>query len=142
MPRNAEDVENFLYQLNRHFERDQDSFVVSSGAGRPPVAVMVADPIVVVRTAIGEIPEDVERQNAVFKQLLRYNGTDLVHATYALEDDHRIVLTAGLELENLDLNELAAVLSDIEVALARHVSTLRALATGTTPPASQEQTAS
>ena len=35
-----------------------------------------------------------------------------------------VVLAAALELENLDLNELEAVLNDIEMALARHVPSL------------------
>ncbi len=39
-----------------------------------------------------------------------------------------MVLTGALELENLDLNELEAVLSDIDLALARHVPTLHELA--------------
>ena len=50
-----------------------------------------------------------------------------MHASYCLEGDE-IVLSAGLELENLDENELAAVLSDIDLALVRHVPALRELA--------------
>ena len=38
MPRNAEDVETFLYRLNRTFERSEESlFLVASGDDGPPV---------------------------------------------------------------------------------------------------------
>jgi hypothetical protein len=39
------------------------------------------------------------------------------------------VCSAALPLDNLDLNELEAILSDLDLALARHVPTLHDLAT-------------
>lgn len=102
-------------------------FLVSSGTDGPPIAVRVVEPIVVVRVDIGTIPEDGGKQQLMMRKLLEYNGSDLVHAAYALEGE-QIVLSAGLELEGLDENELAAVLSDIDLALARHVATLHELA--------------
>jgi hypothetical protein len=47
----------------------------------------------------------------------------MVHSAYGLEGD-RIVLAAALELVSLDLNELEAVLADIDLALAEQVPTL------------------
>jgi hypothetical protein len=47
-----------------------------------------------------------------------------MHVAYGVEAD-TVVLSAALELENLDLNELEAALSDVDLALARHVSVLR-----------------
>jgi hypothetical protein len=130
MPRNADDVETFLYRLNRQFEGDgQGTYVVSTGSSDlPPIVVYVNDPIVVIRVDIGKLPSEEKRQLALFRQLLEYNAAGLVHAAYALEGDE-IVLTSGLPLENLDMNELAAALSDIEMALAMHGKTLRELAT-------------
>ena len=127
MPRNADDVETFLYRLNRNFDGEEGLFLVSSGSDGPPIAVRVAEPIVVVRVDIGSLPSEPSAQNAIFRKLLAFNVDDLLHAAYGLEGDE-IVLTAGLELENLDMNELAAVLSDIDVALATHVKSLRDLA--------------
>ncbi len=129
MPRTADDVESFLLRLNRHFERDEETFIVSSGVDGTPVAVFVTEPIIVLRVDIGKLPDGVEKQNAIFRMLLNYNSTDLVHAAYALEGDE-IVLTSGLPLENVDENELAAVLGDIELALVRHVKPVRELAMG------------
>jgi hypothetical protein len=130
MPRTREDLETYLYRLDRAVDaadHEGGTFLVSSGPGLPPIAVRVAEPIVVVRVDIGPVPKSAEKQNALYRQLLEYNATDLVHAAYALEKNE-IVLVAGLELENLDMNEIAAVLSDIDLALARHVGRLRELA--------------
>jgi hypothetical protein len=129
MPRTAEDVENFLMQLSRHFEIDGGTYLVSAGAGQPLVAIRIAPPIVAVRVAIGSIPPDPEHQAKLFRRLLEYNTTDLMHASYGI-DDHTIVLSSALPLDNLDLNELEATLSDVDLALARHVPTLHDLATG------------
>ena len=127
MPRNADDVETFLYRLNRTFDSESGTFLVSSGTEGPPIALRVAEPIVVARVDIGLMPTDDAKRLKMFRKLLEFNATDLVHAAYGLEGDE-IVLSAGLELENVDMNELAAVLSDIDLALARHVKILRALA--------------
>ena len=127
MPRTAEDVEGYLVKLDRHFENDAGTYVVSSGAGTPPIAVRVAPPIVAVRVVIGSIPKGSERQMRLFRRLLEYNASDLMHASYGI-DGERVVLDAAHELENLDINELEATLSDIDLALARHVAALHEIA--------------
>jgi hypothetical protein len=123
MPRTAEDVENYLLQLDRRFESDQGTYLLA-GDGGTPIALRVAPPIVAVRVSIGPAPKDDAHKLRLFRQLLAYNATDLMHVSYGLEGD-QIVLSAALELENLDLNELEALLSDVDLALARHVPTLR-----------------
>lgn len=88
------------------------------------VALRVAPPIVAVRVDIGPAPADESHRLRLFTRLLEYNATDLMHVSYGVESGN-VVLTAALELENLDLNELEAVLSDVDLALAQHVPTLR-----------------
>jgi len=124
MPRTAEDVESYLLQLDRRYENDAGTFLVSSGADAPPIAIRVAPPIVAVRVAIGPIPKDNSHQVRLFRRLLEYNATDLMHASYGVEGGD-VVLAAALELDNLDKNELEAVLSDMDLALARHIGVLR-----------------
>ena len=123
MPRTAEDVETYLLQLDRRFESDAGTFVLSGGPGRPPIAVRVVPPIVAVRVNIGPVPSDDAHMLRLFRRLLQYNATDLMHASYGLENS-TIVLTAALPLENLDANELEATLSDLDLALSRHVPEL------------------
>jgi len=62
----------------------------------------------------------------VMRRLLEFNQSDLLHAAYGLEGD-RILLGAALELSNLDLNELEAVLADMDLAMSEHVPVLREL---------------
>jgi hypothetical protein len=123
MPRTAEDVENYLLQLDRRFENDAGTFVISGPDGTP-IALRVAPPIVAVRVKIGTLPKEQARQASLFRMLLQYNATDLMHVAYGI-DGENIVLSAALELENLDLNEIEALLSDVDLALARHVPLLR-----------------
>lgn len=128
MPRNADDVETFLYRLNRNFDSNGEGmFLVASTTDGPPIVVYVDDPIIILRVDIGKAPEKDEQQLAVYRQMLKLNATELVHASYALEGDE-MVLSAGIPLENVDLNEIAAVLEDMEIAIARHVGKLRELA--------------
>ncbi|MCC6552851.1 MAG: hypothetical protein IT372_07490 [Polyangiaceae bacterium] len=129
MPRTAEDVETYLLQLDRRFESDAGTFVLSGGPGRPPIAIRVDPPIVAIRVSIGPVPSDEAHMLRLFRRLLEYNATDLMHSSYGLENS-TIVLSAALPLENLDANELEATLSDIDLALARHVPALHDLALG------------
>lgn len=126
MPRTSEDVENYLLQLARTFEDDGGTYLLRS-KDAPPIAIRVAPPIVAVRVEIGQVPADDGHKMRLFRRLLEYNATDLMHVSYGIEGD-TIVLSAALPLENLDLNELEAMLSDVDLALARHVPALHGVA--------------
>jgi Tir chaperone protein (CesT) family len=128
MPRTSEDVENFLLELDRRFENDHGTYLVSLGEEKPPIAIRVVPPIVAVRVSIGAVPSDHELQLKLFRRLLEYNTTDLMHAAYGI-DNGTVVLSSALPLDNLDLNELDATLSDLDLALTRHVPALHELAT-------------
>ena len=128
MPRTSEDVENFLLELDRRFENDNGTYLVSMGGEKPPVAIRVVPPIVAIRVAIGPVPADDAHRLKLFGRLLEYNSTDLMHAAYGI-DGGTVVLSSALPLDNLDLNELDATLSDVDLALTRHVPTLHELAT-------------
>lgn len=129
MARTKEDIEAYLLRLDRRFEQTGDgTYLVSAGANQPLIAVRVDSPVVLVQVDIGPAPKgDPVHEAKFFRRLLELNATDLVHASYALEGDD-VVLAAALEIENLDLNELEATLSGIDMALAQHVPMLRDLA--------------
>jgi len=128
MAKSHEDIEGYLSKLERRFERvEEGTYLVAGGANQPPIAVRVAPPVLVVQVPIGPAPTGNPALEAkVFRQLLELNGKDLMFAAYSLEGND-IVLGAALELDNLDLNEIEAVLADVDVALADHVPTLRQL---------------
>jgi hypothetical protein len=125
MPRTAEDVETYLLALDRRYEKDGTTFLIHAPGAT--IALMVSPPIVALRVAIGAIPVEAAREAPFFRKLLEYNASDLMHVSYGLDRD-TVVLSSALELENLDVNELDAALSDIDLALARHVPTLHELA--------------
>ena len=128
MPRTVEDVENYLLQLDRRFENDGGTYLISAEShDQPLIALRVAPPIVAIRVAITQVPAEQVHQTALFRRLLEYNATDLMHVSYGI-DNGTVVLSAALELENLDLNELEAALSDVDLALARHVPVLHGVA--------------
>ena len=86
MPRTAEDVENYLLQLDRRFENDAGTFLVD----RPeptPIAIRVAPPIVAIRVDIGEVPAEEAHQASrrCSASMLEYNATDLMHISYGVD---------------------------------------------------------
>ncbi|HTA93868.1 MAG TPA: CesT family type III secretion system chaperone [Polyangiaceae bacterium] len=127
MIQSNEDLEGYLLRLERRFERAEDgTYLLSMGADRPLVALRVAAPVLVAQVDIGQAPADDVAGAVLFRKLLVLNATALVHAAYGIEGA-KIVLSAALELKNLDLNELEAVLADLDMALANQVPTLREL---------------
>jgi len=125
MIQSNEDLEGYLHRLERRFERaEEGTYFVSIGADRPLVALRIAAPVLVAQVDIGLAPVDAAAAAPLFHKLLVLNATALVHAAYGIEGS-RIVLSAALALQNLDLNELEAVLADLDMALATQVPTLR-----------------
>jgi hypothetical protein len=125
MVKTEEDLEGYLSKLDRRFEKTEDgTFLVSMGPGQVPAAIQLAPPVLVAQVRIGPAPKgDARLEAAVFRRLLEHNATSLLHAAYAIEGEE-MVISAALELDALDLNELEAVLADIGLALSEHVPSL------------------
>ena len=128
MIRTNEDLEGFLSKLERKYERAAEgTYVVSMGPGRPLVAMRLATPVLVLEVVIGEVPAaPAERLLVLYRRLLEYNADRLLHAAYGIQGS-QIMLSAALELVSVDLNELEAVLADLDMALAEQVPVLREL---------------
>ncbi|HXK18644.1 MAG TPA: CesT family type III secretion system chaperone [Polyangiaceae bacterium] len=127
MIRTSDDLEAQLGRLGRRYERTPDgTFILSLGANQPPAALLMVPPVLVVQVAVGAAPTDLTKAAPLYKKLLELNNSALLHAAFGLEND-QIVLAAALELDSLDLNELEAVLADIDVALGEHIPLLRSM---------------
>jgi hypothetical protein len=124
MVSSLQDIEALLLRLDQRCERVADTLLVPVAPNQPPVALQLREPVLVLQVEFGAIPETQEAQLRVFRSLLELNASELVHAAYAVVGD-TIVLCAALELLSLDPNELQAVFSDFELALAEHVGLLR-----------------
>src|SRR6185437_17175112 len=107
------------------FDRNGSTFLIQATGAI--IALLVTPPIVALRVTIGMAPKGDAREAPFFRKLLELNASDLMHVFYGL-DGETVVLSSALELENLDVNELEAALSDVDLALARHVPTLHELA--------------
>ncbi len=86
----------------------------------------VDPPLVVLRVHVGDIDGDPAQNGELYQKLLTINAKSLVHCSFGLEDG-KIVLASALELENLDYNELAAALDEIDVTLAQQIASLAEL---------------
>jgi hypothetical protein len=128
MIRTNEDLEAQLDRLERKYERvGEGTYLVSVGPGRPPVAMRLAPPVLVLQVEVGAlVKKGADSQVKLFRRLLELNATSLLHAAFGLEGNS-IVLAAALELESVDPNEIEAALADIDMALAEHVAGLKEL---------------
>jgi len=132
--RSVQDVEAYLGKMNRQFSPVEDTagtFLVHGGDNMPPTALRVDPPLVVLRVHVGDVDGDARDNGELYQKLLMLNAKSLVHASFGLEDG-KIVLGSALELENLDYNELAAALDEIDVTLAQHVAKLAELSKAVT----------
>ena len=127
--RTVQDVEAYLGKMHRRFSAVDDqagTFLVPGGSNMPPTALRVDPPLVVCRVHVGDIEGDAAQNGPLYEKLLTMNARTLVHTSFGLESG-KIVLSAAMELENLDFNELAATLDEIDVTLAQQVPQLAEL---------------
>ena len=112
-------VEGYMINLGLTFEElDENSWIINDEEnGLERVAVICADPLLIVRVNVMDAPE--ERKEEFYEKLLTLNAADLVHGAYALENG-KVMLVASLVLETLDIEEFQATLDAIGLALAQH----------------------
>jgi len=126
----ADDLEVYLTRLARPFEKVGDqTYLVGLGAEKPPLGVRVSAPVVVFQVDVGALPGGLApaAEARLYRRLLELNATDLVHVAYGIENGH-IALDAAMDLDSLDFREVDAVLADLDLAMAKHVPELRAMA--------------
>ena len=85
------------------------------------VAVMYADPLVIVRAEIMDIPKN--NLLELYTKLLELNATDVIHGAYAL-DNQKIVLLNTLQYDTMDYEEFRATLDSFSFALIQHYPVL------------------
>lgn len=127
--RSNQDIEAFLLRMEKQWTApDPSTYVISIES--VPLALKVAPPVVLARVEIGAAPKT--GGEPLYEHLLRLNATALVHAAYGL-DGGTIVLAAAAEMENLDYNELEAIVAEFELSLGQHLPKIRELAGHTAP---------
>ncbi|MDR1319593.1 MAG: YbjN domain-containing protein [Treponema sp.] len=81
------------------------------------VAVALAEPLVIIRVAVMDIPKGDTLE--FYTKLLEFNARELVHGAYALEDG-KVVLIDTLEYDTMDYREFRATLDAFSLALTQH----------------------
>jgi hypothetical protein len=81
------------------------------------VVVMHADPLVIIRAEIMDIPK--QNHLELYTKLLELNATDVIHGAYAL-DKNKIILIDSLQYNNMDYEEFRASLDSFSLALTQH----------------------
>jgi len=81
------------------------------------VAVMYADPVVIIRAEIMDVPKNNVLE--LFTKLLELNTADIIHGAYAL-DNGKVVLIETLHYETMDYDDFRAVLDSFSLALSDH----------------------
>ena len=122
--RSREDIESYLLRAEVPFEvvGDDSMWLVHDSSLGENIAIKAAGPLLLFRVKVLELGE-VDDKAGLYEQLLTLNASDLVHGSYGISEG-AIVLTCTLEIENLDYNELQAVLDDFSLALANHYQQL------------------
>ncbi|MGD2122161.1 MAG: YbjN domain-containing protein [Gemmatimonadota bacterium] len=124
---NQEDLESYLIRMDLEFEEvDEGMYLVQPAEEGVPVVVHHTPPLLVVRLKVMTLP-DSQELGELYKNLLVWNATDVVHGAYGIEEGD-LVLTDTLELETLDFPELQASLESMQMAAASHYDTIKGLA--------------
>ena len=122
--RTSEDIETFLIKAGLAFQVLKPGVWAIQTEGTESLLISVAGPILAFRLRLMDLPPT--GREDLYRRLLTWNTTDLVHGAFGLEGD-AVVLVHALELENLDLNEIQAVIDDMSMAVARFYPQLAGL---------------
>jgi hypothetical protein len=114
-----EKLESYLVKLELTFqEAGKGTWVVREPEkGLANLFVMMADPLVVLRLTVMEIPKN--GRERLYEELLHLNATDMVHGAYALDGKH-VIIVDTLEGDTLDVEELQASIEAISLAVVQH----------------------
>ena len=122
-----DDLESFLIRMDLDFnEVDEGMFLVQGANEGAPVVVHLTAPLLVIRLKVMTLPTGNDLSE-LYKALLVWNATDVVHGAYGIEEED-LIISDTLELETLDFPELQASLESVQMAASSHVERIKALA--------------
>ena len=89
------------------------------------IVITLAQPVVLFRVKLMELPKDADQVASLCKRLLELNATSMVAGAYAIEGTSVIALET-LQSENLDYNEFQAAIDGLTLAITEHYDELKA----------------
>ena len=83
------------------------------------VAVAFAEPLVVIRAEIMDVPKN--NLLELYTKLLELNATDVIHGAYALDlKNNKIILMNTLQYDTMDYEDFRSALESFSLALSEH----------------------
>jgi hypothetical protein len=126
--RSRQDIEAYLIRSGAAYEEpSEDTWIIHDRDSGEKIVVRIEDDLVVFRVKVLELAS-VTRREELFRRLLELNAEEMVHCAYGIVDD-AVVLTASLQLENLDYNEFQGAIDEVSLALSGHYETLASFRT-------------
>ena len=120
-----EDLESFLIRMDLDWEEvDEGMFLVQSPSGG--VVVHLSDPVLLLRLKVMDLPVNGANLAELYRTLLEFNATDIVHGAYGIEEGE-LIISDTLELENLDFEELQASVESLQYAASSHLDRIKTL---------------
>jgi hypothetical protein len=119
-------LEGHLIALELAFERVNDTmWLVHNPDGvHGDVVVYLTDQLANFRLRVFDLPPNPTM--ALLRRLLELNASDMVHGAYGIEGND-VVIEGSLEVENLDRNEVQAMLDSFALAIGTHHAELSGL---------------
>ncbi len=122
-----DDLESFLIRMDLDYEEvDEGMFLVRAPDDGPPAIIHHSPPLLLVRLKVMDLPEGNDLGD-LYRALLVFNATDIVHGAYGIEGDE-LILADTLQLATLDFPELQASLESLQMAASGHLAQIRTLA--------------
>jgi hypothetical protein len=123
-----EDIEAFLERIaegGATYSDVEEGLWIVKPAGSLGLDVVVnhSPPVVIIRVKVMTLPAGPGDNTPLFRRLLEFTATELVHGSYGIEGDS-VVLTETLELSHLDYSEFRAAYEGMTLALASHLREL------------------
>jgi len=117
----TQDVESYLLRLGVPHQEIKPGIWLLTIEGCENFVVSMAGSVVAFRVKVMDAPRT--DREALFRNLLTLNTSEMIHGAFGMEGDS-IVIVHALELENLDFNEFQAVIDDVSMAISKHYPTL------------------
>ena len=112
-----DDIEQYLIRLDLPYEEiDGGMWVIHDEDHADNIVVYYDDPLVMFRVKLMELPQG--DHTALFRTLLEFNETELVHGAFALEEQN-VVVGDTRQVINLDFNEFQASVDSLTLAITQ-----------------------
>ena len=114
-------IEQYLIDMMLTYEKVDSNIWLLDDEDRAlqGVVVMQAEPMVIIRVEIMDIPKN--NLLELYTKLLELNATDVIHGAYALDSaSKKVILINTLHYDTMDYDDFRSSLEAFSLALATH----------------------